>query len=480
LRGVSQQKIDKKILIVISVTTLINFMAGYNARLAVVGIPTIAHDLNADIWSITWIIQGYMLGSTFVQLIVGRLSDLFGRVRMFNLGILIFTIGALASGISSVPYILALSRILQGLGGAFLMSLSVTILTDNIPSNMLGRWLGINQITWRAGAIIGLTMSGFIIDYLGWRWIFLSQIPIGLIALYWSMRSLKEIYKPVEKPKIDFQGFALFSVSITLLLISLTLTGYGYEIYSRELLITSLILFVLFVIWEIKTTSPALDLKIFKIWQFTGGIIAQLLYSIGFGASLTLLAIYLQSVKGFDPSITGILLTPYEVTFMIFGVIGGWLSDKIGFAPVTIMGLTLSSLGLYMFSRLSTLMTLIISELIFGIGTGLFVSPNTSSIMTSVPPQRRGVASSLRTLSFNIGFILSLNLSILSMTYYIPYKIASQLITLGETLGSHSQNIAVELEKLDSAIKHSFLIQSIVMALGIPFSITRIKRSFHK
>ena len=128
MRGVSQQKIDKKILMVISVTTLINFMAGYNARLAVVGIPTIAHDLNADIWSITWIIQGYMLGSTFVQLIVGRLSDLFGRVRMFNLGILIFTIGALASGISSVPYILALSRILQGLGGAFLMSLSVTIL----------------------------------------------------------------------------------------------------------------------------------------------------------------------------------------------------------------------------------------------------------------------------------------------------------------------------------------------------------------
>ncbi len=480
MRGVSQQKIDKKILTVISVTTLINFMAGYNARLAVVGIPTIAHDLNADIWSMTWIIQGYMLGSTFVQLIVGRLSDLFGRVRMFNLGILIFTIGALASGISSVPYILALSRILQGLGGAFLMSLSVTILTDNIPSNMLGRWLGINQITWRAGAIIGLTMSGFIIDYLGWRWIFLSQIPIGLIALYWSIRSLKEIYKPAEKPKIDFQGFALFSVSITLLLISLTLTGYGYEIYSRELLITSLILFVLFVIWEIKTTSPALDLKIFKIWQFTGGIIAQLLYSIGFGASLTLLAIYLQSVKGFDPSITGILLTPYEVTFMIFGVIGGWLSDKIGFAPVTIMGLTLSSLGLYMFSRLSTSMTLIIGELIFGIGTGLFVSPNTSSIMTSVPPQRRGVASSLRTLSFNIGFILSLNLSILSMTYYIPYKIASQLITLGEALGSHSLNIAVELEKLDSAIKHSFLIQSIVMALGIPFSITRIKRSFHK
>jgi hypothetical protein len=100
--------------------------------------------------------------------------------------------------------------------------------------------------------------------------------------------------------------------------------------------------------------------------------------------------------------------------------------------------------------------------------------------MTSVPPQRRGVASSLRTLSFNIGFILSLNLSILSMTYYIPYKIASQLITLGEALGSHSQNIAVELEKLDSAIKHSFLIQSIVMALGIPFSITRIKRSLHK
>lgn len=472
-RGRLADERTRAILTVISVTTLINFMAGYNARLAVVGIPTIAHDLGADIWGMTWIIQGYMLGSTFIQLVVGRLSDLFGRVRLFNIGIAVFTIGALSSGLSSSPYQLALSRILQGVGGAFLMSLTVTILTDNVPPGSLGRWLGINQVTWRAGALVGLTASGLIIDYMGWRWIFLTQVPIGLFTLYWSWRALREVYRPREPPRVDWTGFALFTSSTTLLLISLTLTGYGYEVFSRELLTASLVLLLVFIVWELRTETPALDLTIFRSWQFTGGIIAQILYSIGFGATLTLLAIYMQSVDRLDPATTGLLLTPFELVFLVTGVVGGWLSDKIGFAPVTVAGLTISSTGLLLLYNMRDIASLVVGEAVFAVGTGLFVSPNTSSIMLSVPPERRGVASSIRTLSFNIGFLLSLNLAILSMTSYIPYKIASQLITLG-SLGGSPQVIEVELRDLDIAIRRSFLVQSLVMASAIPFSLSRI------
>jgi EmrB/QacA subfamily drug resistance transporter len=450
-------------------------MTGYNARLAMVGIPTITHDIGTDIWGMTWIIQGYMLGSSFIQLIVGRLSDLYGRVKLFNLGIAIFTLGAFLSGISLSPIMLIISRIIQGIGGAFLMSLSVTILTDNIPPNRLGRWLGINQISWRVGAVVGLTLSGFIIDYLGWRWIFLTQIPIGILTLYWSLRVLREKYSPKEIIKIDWLGFGLFTASITLLLIALTLLGYGYAEYFRELLIASIIILGIFVYTELRASNPALDLRIFRVWRFTGGIIAQLLYSIGFGASLTLLSIYLQSIEKYSASETGLLLVPFEIIYLISGVLGGYLSDLVGYEPITIAGLLISSTGLFMFSRISDVRSILLGEVVFGLGTGLFVSPNTSSIMTSVPPHRRGVASSLRTISFNIGFLASLNIAVLTMTQHIPYQIASRIITLSYV---SSPQTNVDIIELEAGIRKSFLLQAVIMLVAVLFSITRIEKKY--
>lgn len=463
---------DRKILIVLSVTTLASFMTGFNARLAVVGLPTIASEINADIWSIVWIIQGFMLGSTIIQLVIGRLSDLYGRVRLFNYGIIVFTLGALFSGLCNSPHLLIISRLLQGIGSAFLMTLSITILTDNVPLSSLGTWLGINQVSWRVGALFGLTLSGVIIQFLGWKWIFLIQVPVGLIAFYWSTKHLSETYRPSERVKIDWAGFLTFTLSLSLILISLTLMGYGYFSMSTILLVAGLVLFVVFTILELKTDSPALDLRLFKIWQFSGGIIAQFLYAIGFGASLTLLAIYMQSVMGFNPFETGILLVPYEMGYLFFGILGGRLSDKYGFTYITILGLSIASASLFLFSIVNSLNLLIISEILFGVGTGLFVSPNTSSIMSSVPPQRRGVASSIRTISFNLGFAVSLNLAIFTITQKIPYGIASQLIIIGGTIGKSAFEI-YELGELGSAIRYSFLVQSAVMALAIPFSLAR-------
>ncbi|MEM0100261.1 MAG: MFS transporter [Desulfurococcaceae archaeon] len=475
MKGATSSYDKSRVFLVISVTTLANLLTGFAARLAVVGMPTISHDIRANVWEMVWIIQGYMLGSTFIQLIVGRLADLYGRVKLFNIGILVFTLGALLSGLSSSPSALIFSRILQGVGGAFLISLSIAILADNIPSNMLGKWLGINQVTWRVGALMGLTLSGFIVDYMGWRWIFLIQVPIGTVALIWSYLKLRDVYKPVEKEEIDWIGFASFTFSITLLLVGLTLLGYGYSSYSYILVFSSIIFLSLFTIVELRTKAPALDLRIFKIRQFTGGVIAQLLYSIGFGASLTLLAIYLQSVAGYDASTTGLLLTPYELVFLVSGIIGGVLSDMVGFVKITVLGLAAGSLALYVFSTMNSLRDLMIGEILFGIGTGLFVSPNTASIMSCVPPERRGVASSIRTLSFNIGFMASLNLAILTITTRIPYEEASQLITLGYV--TLSSNVNYELNELTIAIKRSFLVQSAIMALAIPFSFLRSKRN---
>lgn len=212
-----------RILSVLSVTTLASFLTGLNVRIALVGFPIIAHELESSLDETLWIIQGYLIGSTTIQLIVGDLADLFGRVRLFNTGLLIFTLGGVASGLALSPHMLITSRIIQGVGSAFVITLSVTILTDNLPRGVLGTWLGVNQIAWRVGALLGLTLSGLIIDLLGWRWIYLFYVPMGLAALAWSLRTLREAYRPPREVCLDIFGFALFTLFLLSTATSLTL-----------------------------------------------------------------------------------------------------------------------------------------------------------------------------------------------------------------------------------------------------------------
>jgi len=452
-------------------------MTGLNARLAAVGFPVIVHELNCGIDNVVWIIQGFMVGSTIIQLIVGGLADVYGRVRLFNIGLIVFSLGGLGSGLATDALLLTIFRIVQGIGAAFLMTLSITILTDNIPKNMLGTWLGINQIAWRAGAIIGLTFSGIIIDYLGWRWIYLINFPIGIISYLWSLKSLKETYRPTSNRCLDWTGFILFTLFVMFLASSLTMMmnikSWGYLVPIFFLL--SAVSLIFFIIHESKSGCRALDLSIFKIQQFSSGITAQFLYAIGFGSFITLLVVFIEVVRGYSASLTGILLTPFELSFLIFGVVGGRLSDSFGFAPVATTGLLMASSSLYMLSRVGmnvSLEHLTMYVFLFGMGAGLFIAPNTSAIMTSIPPEKRGVASAIRTLSFNIGFLVSLNIAMLSLISSTSYEIATKLI-ISE---GHVENLSgVPLEKVYMGISNSFLIMAIIMIVALLLSVYQLK-----
>jgi len=468
----------RDILHVISVTTLASLLTGLNARLAVVGLPDVASVLRADVMQVFWISQGYMLGSTVVQLIIGRLADLYGRVRIFNLGFLVFAFGGLAAGLASNPHQVIVARVAQGVGGG-LMSLSTAILADHVPRERLATWLGVNRMAWRFGAVVGLTLSGFIIDYLGWRWIFLINVPLGFAFYVWSLMRLEEVYRPVEEAKIDWAGFALLTGSITALLLGLTLAQYRMlKGMSLLLYAASAVLLAVFVPVELGEESPILDLRIFNNWQFTGGIIAQTLYALALGASMILASIYLQVVEGLPASLTGLYLLPYEVSYLIFGVVGGRLSDIFGYSTVSTVGLVAASYALYRLSSIVSTITgnpssIIAPLIIYGFGAGLFTAPNTSSILSAVPPHRRGIASAVTTLVFNVGFTASLNLAVFSMTHHIPYEIASSLIS-----GSVPTSInpaSTYVEQLAKGISLSLLVQSIFMASAIPFSLSRIR-----
>lgn len=466
----------RKILTVLSVTTLASFITGLNARLAIVGFPIVARELGAGIDEMLWIVQGYMIGSTVIQLIVGGLADLYGRVRLFNAGFLIFSIAALTAGLANDPVLLVLSRVVQGIGGAFLMTLSITILTDNIPRDVLGTWLGVNQVAWRVGALLGLSISGYVIDTLGWRWLYLLYVPVGITALAWSMKTLREAYSRPRDVCLDVGGFTLFTAFIFFLLVYLTLLLSGITQDLGLILLTGTVFsLAAFIIWEARARCSTLDFTIFRNWQFTGGLIAQLLYALGFGSSLTLLVILLEVVKGMSATYTGFAIIPFEAAFLTFGVLGGRLSDKVGYASVTLAGLVATSASLYMLSGVTAttnVNTIMLATIILGAGAGAFTAPNTSSIMSAVEPDKRGVASALRTLTFNVGFIASLNMAILILVQYIPYTVATNLIIYDELVsdgGNYTGDLAV-------AVGNSFLIQAIIMASAIPFAITRLKR----
>jgi MFS family permease len=260
-----------------------------------------------------------------------------------------------------------------------------------------------------------------------------------------------------------------------LILLSLTLAAYGSAYLRASLILASLgsLILLLFIYLELKSSSPALDLRIFRNWQFAGGIVAQFLYSLAFGSVTVLLVIYLSVVKGLSASLTGMLLLPFEFSFLIFGTLGGKLSDKYGYAPITMLGLALSSTSLYMMSLFSTqtsIRFIVATMLLLGCGAGLFVTPNASSIMAGAPQERRGVASSIRALSFNIGFAASLNLSVLLMTGFIPYDLASKLIAAELTNPIDLGNVNL----LSRALSETFKFQSLIMASAMLFSTSRL------
>jgi EmrB/QacA subfamily drug resistance transporter len=409
-------------------------MAGIDTRIVIIGIPQVAEQLNADPEQVIWITQSYVLASTVMLLLIGRLADIFGRTRIFTAGFAIFTIGSGLTSIGQDPIQVIIFRALQGVGAAFLVTNSVAIVTDATPKDKLGLAVGTNQISFRAGAIIGLTLSGLILSYLDWRALFYINIPIGIFGTYWSNRKLKEIGELDKGAKIDWLGFVTFFIFILNLLLVFTFSAYSLgqnkEIIYAFLAISSISLIV-FLFRQKRVKHPLLDLNIFKIRQFTGGIVALLLNAISWSAVLLLLSLEFQLARRATPLQAGLEIIPFELAFLATGPLSGRLSDRFGHLAFTVSGLTISGIALLLFyvtPPTAPYITFAFHMIIFGVGTGLFLAPIMRTIMDSAPPNRRGISSATMFLFFNIGLTLSLNIALLTMSLTAPYPLISKIL----------------------------------------------------
>jgi EmrB/QacA subfamily drug resistance transporter len=452
-------------------------MVSMNLRLVVIGLPQVASALGADAEEAIWFTQGYVLVTTAGLLVVGRLGDMFGKVRLYEIGFTIFAVTSALTSLSQNPLEVIVFRGIQGLGGAIILTNGLALITDLTPASELGFAVGINQSANRLGSMVGLTFSGLILYFFDWRALFYLNVPIGVFGALWVRRLLKGYEKPRMKTSMDWIGLATFMTAISSYLLSITLYAYGpSELWtSVGLAVLGSACLVAFVVQERRAADPLLDLKLFRIREVAGGVSANTINSLAFGAFQILLSLYLQLVLNESPLYAGAVLVIYDVVFVVVSTFSGKLSDRYGHVPFTTGGLILTSVALFLFSlddKSSPFAVVVVGLVILGVGVGIFGSPNASSIMKSVPADRRGVTSGLRNTGYSVSLALSTSLAILIMSLYAPYSTVSAVLSSISPTGISEAMRAL----FANGIRASFFWFGVVELFAIPPSLLSGKR----
>ena len=454
-------------------------MASLDRNIVLIALPTIALDLHTSFFTLVWIVLVYWLVTASVLLNFGRLSDMFGRVKLYNMGFALFTLGSGLCSISQTGEQLILFRIIQALGAAFLFSNSAAIITDTFAENERAKALGLNQTSIVVGSVIRLVFGGFLTSYLGWRSIFWVNLPIGIFATIWSYAKLREL-GVIRKEKIDWLGNTTFAGGLSMILLGVTLATFKiinpYEIFLS--VVGGFSLLVLFIITEKKVSRPMFDLSLFKIRLFTGGIIAIFLNALARGSFTLIMSFYLQGPSMKLSSLdAGIYLIPVSIALAVFAPVSGWLYDKYKLRFFTSAGLLVSALGFFILTGIGVTISfyeVVMPLVMIGAGMGIFASPNRASIMTSVPSSRRGVSAGISTTFVMIGNSFSIGLVFLIMTNIISLHTAEQLFSGSFQPTSSSFAISNPIvDKFLSSIHLVFFVSAIMMLASIIPSVIR-------
>lgn len=398
-----------------------------DTTIVVLALPEIQRSLMVGIASVVWVIVGYLLTITLLATQVGRLGDMYGRVRMYEAGFLLFILGSAACALSWNEVSITLFRILQGIGAAFVTANSGAIIAGLYPPEERGKAYGYNAIGWSLGAILGIVIGGFIVTYFSWRWIFWINVPIGLAAL---AVSLKVLIQPSEhhKHKTDFTGMSMLGVGLFCILWAITKSAtkpIDATIYS--FLIAGLILLAAFIYIEKNKPEPMLDLSIFKIPTMTPSLLASLFQGLANFAVLFLVIMYLQGVRGLTPLHASLLLIPGYIIGSAVGPAAGRLSDKIGPIIPATFGLALQVIALIIYAHLGTNTSLglvVVASVINGTGASCFFPANSSAVMKASPREMFGISSGMLRTFANIGMVFSFSIAILVASHSISRGLA--------------------------------------------------------
>ncbi|HEV2316640.1 MAG TPA: MFS transporter [Thermoplasmata archaeon] len=462
--------------VALSNTTLGTLMAALDTNIVIIALPTIGRQLAGTTpLDILWILLGYALVTSVVLLSFGRLSDQFGRTRMYTTGFAVFTVASLLCSLSQTGLELVLFRMVQAIGAGFLFANSAAILTDAFPPHERGRALGVNQIAIVAGAVSGLLLGGVLTGTLGWRSIFYVNVPIGIFATLWAHYRLRELAELDRVQHIDWAGNLTFGGGLASLLAGITFDALGVIgfVPFLGLVVLGTALLVGFVVIERRTRYPLFDLSLFRIPTFTGTNVAILLNSIARGAFAFMIVFYLQGPPRFlGPLTAGLFMVPVSASLAVFGPISGTLSDRYGSRPFAVAGLIISAIGFFLLTMVgpaTTFWGLLVPFVLVGSGFGIFASPNRAAMMSSVPARRRGVAAGTGTTLMNAGQTVSLGVAVLVISRTLPPSSLGAIFT--GKLGAIPPDFRVA--DFMSGIHLVFLISAILMLAAVVPSVLR-------
>jgi len=458
----------------LSNTTIGTLMASLDRNIVIIALPSIANELHTSMITLVWIAIGYWVVTASMLLTFGRLADMFGRVKLYNLGFALFTIGSGLCCVSQTGEQLIVFRIIQALGAAFIFSNSSAILSDSFPESERGKALGINQISIVVGSVMGLVIGGALTSYFGWRSIFWINIPIGIFATLWAFSKLKEM-GTIKREKIDWLGNLLFAGGLITLLFGITFGSFHLlNIFEIILFVLAGIsLLVLFYLNEKKVSFPMMDLTLFRLKLFTGSNIAIFFNSLARGAFTLVMVFYLQGpTMLLNPLDSGIYLIPVSLALAIVAPITGWFYDKYRSQIISQIGLIVSAIGFILLATMGSRISYVDAILplaLIGAGMGIFTSPNRATIMNSVPPHRRGIAAGISTTLVMTGSAFSIGLVFLIFSALLPSE-AVDVLFLGSTDHPNQDSIQFSDANLDRfilSIHVIFVISAILMISSV-------------
>jgi MFS family permease len=449
--------------VALSNTTLGVLIVTINMSILLIALPDIFRGIGIDplapgnISYLLWLIMGYLVVTAVLVVSFGRLGDMFGRTRMYNLGFAVFTVFSVLlaatwmQGDAGAIWLIVM-RVLQGVGGALLLANSTAILTDAFPADQRGLALGINQVAGIGGSFIGLIVGGLLAP-VNWHWVFLVSVPVGVFGTFWAYRKLREAGVR-KRARLDWWGNLTFAVGLVAVLVGIT---YGIQPYAGHtmgwtsptvlgMIIGGVVVLVGFAVIETRVPDPMFDLSLFRIRAFTAGNVASLLAALGRGGLQFILIIWLQGIwlpeHGYDfeqtPLWAGIYMVPLTIGFLVAGPVSGILSDRFGARAFATGGMIVAAatfllLGLLPVDFDYRLFALLLA--VNGLAMGMFASPNRAAIMNSLPAGQRGVGAGMTSTFQNSATVLSIgvffSMLILGLAGTLPGTLYSGLVAHG-------------------------------------------------
>ena len=456
-------------LAVASLGTLIGIL---NASTLIIALPTMMVKLNTTLIGVTWVLIVYMLILTILAPACGRLADTYGRKKLYVMGIIVFTLGSLLCGLAADVTQLIGFRVIQAIGGAFLVANGTVIVVDAFPKWELGRAMGILSMIMAAAFVVGPILGG-VLTMIDWRLNFFFNVPIGIVAAYFAHTRLREVKEFTGTEPFDYYGMLLFAVAFVALAVYGS-AGVLLGFLSLPMLATlamGILSLAGFFSHERSARYPLIDLSLFKIRIFTYGQFSALLNAIARGAVMMLLILFFQGPKGYDPLWASILISPLAIALIITGPLGGSLSDKYGSRLISTAGLIISTVGLAGLALMqynTPYWVIAFWMFVHGSGSGLFQPPNTSAIMAAVPVDRRGFASAMRAFFNNTGMVISMTIAMPLLIGMIPLDEMMNLFVVG----SANLPIAIQIQ-FTNAICFVFFVSAILSVPAIIVSAMR-------